>query len=179
MKILKSIYLLPTLAFIAVVGFFAVNIVNAEVTATKGTPLVEWQHYKFFATSSTDVARSTTTDAVSTTISSFFDSNGRKVTGYAVIAGAQKATFYFGRTVHGIGKSEFSLEVSPDGTDWYDFNRLIVEDGSDTATTTYTITSTSTDVVSMDLDNHTFNFVRCVVDVTTDGTNTCEVSIEY
>lgn len=119
----------------------------------------------------------TTTSATSTTASNRGDRTVR-------LDGANKATFYFSRGDAGgagnTGSSKFEVEVSPDGSDWYDFNRLYLTDTSKTATSTVWITAaTSTVVASMDLLDNTFHFARCQVAEVTDGEHTCTASIEY
>lgn len=175
--------------FFAAVGAFLTLFVlfsgtaGADVQSDDPTPLTGQVYYKFFATSTTDTLVATTTSAVSTDVDNWFDANGRLDTGALSIAGAEKVTFYFGRSAgegSNQGYSQFSLEVTPDGTNWYDFDRLIIEDGSDTATTSYTISAaTTTAQVSMDLTYHAFKQVRCVVTEVTDGQHTCAATVEF
>lgn len=156
--------------------------VSAEITKQETAPVDEVVNYRFFATSTTDVQLATTTSATSTNITPYFDANGKLDSGFADLRGAEKATFYFGRAFSGgnAGNTRFEIEVSNDGTNWYDFNKLRGADISSTATTTYTIVASTTTVpVSLDLTYDTFNFARCIVVETTDGKHTCAVTIEY
>lgn len=117
----------------------------------------------------------TTTSAYSTDISA----GG----GYAVIAGAKKVEFYFtrgGATGPNTGKSVFSVEVTPDGANWYSFNKLVGSDVSATATSTVSIVAaTSTVTVGMNIDHDAFYAARCRVVETTDGEHTCKVQVEF
>lgn len=126
----------------------------------------------------------TTTTAISTSVDTTFDASGRRDDGTLNVAGAEKVTFYFGRgdtTGQGnTGLTVFDVDVSPDGTNWYDFNHLIANDVSNTATTTVTINAaTSTVIYSMDLQYDAFKFVRCTATETTDGEHTCQATVEY
>lgn len=126
----------------------------------------------------------TTTTGNSTGITPAFDASGRYDDGSLGIAGASKVTLYFQRgdtTGQGnTGKSVFDIDVTPDGTNWYDFNKLIGNDISSTATTTVTISAaTSTVVYSMDLSKETYKAIRCNVTETTDGEHTCKGYVEY
>lgn len=156
--------------------------VQAEITRQEAVQVDSVTTYRFFATSTTDVQLATTTSATSTNITPYFDVNGKLDSGFADIRGAEKVTFYFGRAYNGgnAGTSRFEVEVSEDGTTWYDFNKLRGADISSTATTTYSIVASTTTVpVSLDLTYDTFNFVRCIVVETTDGKHTCSATIEY
>ena len=174
---LRHVFMFAALGAAFVLAMYA----SANITQDTPTPLTGQVYYKFFATSTTDTAISTTTSAVSTDIDDWFDSNGKLDTGALSIAGAEKVTFYFGRTVNSSGgNSKFEVEVTPDGTTWYDFDRLLIEDGSNTATTSYTIVNATTTVeVSLDLTYHAFKQARCVVTETTDGTHTCAATVEF
>lgn len=143
-----------------------------------------YRNYSFFASSTDNGVNATTTSATSSNIIPYFDAQGRYDDGTLAIAGAKKVTFYFSRGdtsgAGNTGRSVFSVEVSPDGTTWYDFDRLIGDDLSATATSSVTINAaTSTFVGSMDLTYHNFLKARCVVVETTDGEHTCRATAEY
>lgn len=141
------------------------------------------RNYEFFASTTAPSTVATTTSATSTNIVAFFDTAGRKDNGYFVIAGAEEVTFYFSRggaTSANTGVSRFEVEVSDDGTNWYDFNKLVLNDVSGTGTTTASIVAaTSTTIASMDLSNHAFYAVRCIVVETTDGEHRCRATAEF
>lgn len=103
-------------------------------------------------------------------------------TGTLRIAGAKKVNAYFSRAYGGgnSGSSLFTIEVTPDGDNWYAFNKLLGSDVSSTATSSVTIAAATTTVmVAMDLDHDAFYALRCKVVETTDGTHTCAVTAEY
>lgn len=131
-----------------------------------GNNLKETQQFHFFT--------ATTTSAISTA------GEG----GALNITGASKVTFVFYRDGGGgphAGTTRFEIEVatSTDGT-WYDFNRLLLNDVSATATSTVTIAlATTSQIASMDLTNHAFNFVRCVAVEVTDGSHSCWGTAEF
>jgi hypothetical protein len=155
---------------------------SAEITKQEEVPIDSIVNYRFFATSTTDVQLATTTSATSTSITPYFDVNGKLDTGMLDMRGAEKVTFYFGRETSGgnAGTSRFEIEVSDDGTNWFNFNKLKGPDISSTATTTYSISaSTSTVPISLDLTYDTFNFARCIVVETTDGKHFCRATVEY
>lgn len=139
---------------------------NVALQLTTPTPN-SYQFENFFT--------ATTTSATSTNITG----GG----GYLPIAGAKHVTFYFSRGgaySANTGSSKFEVEVTPDGTNWYDFSRLYLMDTSKTATSTVWITAaTSTVVASMDLDNQTFFGVRCQVVEITDGEHTCKAAVDF
>ncbi len=124
----------------------------------------------------TTLLNATTTTATSTTQ----DTNK-----FVRIAGAKKVDLYFSRAwgAGNSGSSRFSVQVTPDGDNWYDFNKLVQNSATSTVPTTLgsvTISAaTSTTVVSMDLQYDAFYAVRCVVWETTDGTHSCDVTAEY
>lgn len=171
-------------ALALVVGVFALatSLVRAQITSQDTLGLSgEVTNYTFFATSTTDTTLATTTSATSTDIATYVDANGKMDSGKVDIRGAKKVTFYFSRAYGGgnAGNSKFELEVSPDGSTWYDFNKLKLGDISSTATSTVTISAaTSTTVASMDLTYDTYKFVRLIVNETTDGTHSAKVTVE-
>ena len=105
------------------------------------------------------------------------------------IAGAKKVDFYFSRgNVVGLntGTSTFRVQVSPDGTNWYDFWKLAP--ATSTASTLGNVAhlgyidikaATSTVYAPMDLTKDAFNYVRCIVQEGVDGDHTCRAYAEY
>lgn len=157
---------------ISSVVIFTANLAYGKITRDITTqPAGRFQDHSFF--------QATTTTATSTNLSVPADGAFR-------IAGAKKVTFYFSRggtTGANTGTSRFELEVSPDGTNWYDFNRMMVDNTATstawTSTSTAITAATSTVIVSMDLFRNTFYAVRCIVYETTDGEHTCKATAEF
>ena len=185
--------LLSAIGVVALVFGFSQGVFGGYISndVPSGTPQ-SYQHYEFFAsttlTTVTPTVFATSTTATSTNITGFYDNLGRYNDGKFKIAGAKKVSVYFDRTtdpaVGNAGSSRFRVQVSPNGTDWYDWNKLVVN----AATTTANITSlnavtisaaTSTDIVGLDLSANTFRFMRCIVLETTDGTHRCSASAEW
>lgn len=126
----------------------------------------------------------TTTTAVSTNVEQSIGSFGEIDNGYLDITGADRVTFYFSRGdtsgQGNTGSSVFDVDVSYDGTNWHDFNRLVANDTSATATsTTEALTGTTTVIYSMDLSENAFKAVRCSVTEVTDGEHTCIASASW
>ena|SRR3990167_1368422 len=103
---------------------------------TKDDPVESnrFQNYTFFATSTNQVVTgqvlryATTTAASSTNITAWIDDSNRLDRGYFVVKGAKRITAYFG---HGAATNTsnsqgiYTIETSPNGTDWYAFGKLI------------------------------------------------------
>ena len=140
---------------------------QAEVNFSSETQTQNYQTFNFLS--------ATTTTATSTNLTG----GG----GYFKIAGAKKVSFYFSRggaNGANTGSSKFEVEVSPDGTNWYDFNRLMLPNTTQTASSTLWITAaTSTVIANMDLDYGTFYGTRCQVVEVTDGEHTCTAAAEF
>src|SRR5262245_10072309 len=104
----------PFVIFVAaVLAIFAVSAyrVYAEVAFSINAEPGSYLTFSFF--------NATTTNATST--------NGAG--GYFKIAGAKNVELYFSRggaTGPNTGSSRFSIQVSPDGSSWYDYNDLLV-----------------------------------------------------
>lgn len=157
------------LCILAVACVYAVS-ARADVNFTDQTQTANYQNFSFF--------NATTTTATSTNLSG----GG----GYFKIAGAKKVELYFSRggaTGPNTGSTLFKVQVTPDGTNWYDFNKL--EQNLATSTTATKVASvsiaaaTSTTVTSMDLRTDAFYGVRCIAVETTDGEHTCAASAEF
>jgi len=142
--------------------------IAGEVTFNRETQTDNYQVYSFFS--------ATTTSATSTNLTG----GG----GYLTIAGAKAVTFYFSRggaTGPNSGSTRFEVEVTPDGTNWYDFNQLQENAATTTKTyyETYTLAGTTTAVTSMSLVDHTFLGARCIAIETTDGDHTCSAAVTF
>ncbi len=142
-------------------------------------------HYQFFATTSPQVTFATTTliTATSTSITSWLDSAGRRDNGYFVVAGAEAATLYFSRSA-GLGSNNgstvFDFQVSDDGTNWYDYDKILMTNTGATTTPTYTISAaTTTTVVNVDLREKAFYAIRCIILNVTDGAASCKATARY
>lgn len=149
--------------------------------------------YTFFSTSTTQTSFSTSTNATSTEIEAYTNSNGRIVDGKFVVAGAKRVLMYFGRgDVNGTGNagtSNFRVQISPDGTNWHDYNRLIITgtttrsgitDGNTAILPSVDITNaTSTVTAALDMVNHAIYAIRCIVLETTDGDHSCRASADW
>lgn len=192
MKTLKNIYpvLLIGLGFLLGAYFFISQVVFGNVSTASNTPVPSIETYTFFATSTAQTFFATTTSAVSTAITPWTDSNGRIDNGYFVVAGAKDVTVYFGRgDTHAgggnTGTSVFTIEVSPNGTDWTAYPQLEKATTTPTTADTYfarsansTITAaTTTDIYK--LSKNGWYAIRCRVVETTDGEHSCKATATY
>ena len=185
-------------ASVLLVGL-AILIVYSRLTLgsiTKDDPVEtnRFQNYTFFATSTNQVVSNgllnyatSTASATSTSINSYTDSSGRVDNGYFVVKGAKRVEVYFGRGTASStnnGSSFFFVQTSPNGTDWYNFGKLILA-----STTNQTLlsngnisVSTSTIQASLNLDFDSVYAIRCIVTqsaLLVDGTNTCSASADW
>ena len=166
-------------------GFLFYGSVFGEVSKDMQTPSAVYQNYNFFASTTSQTNYATTTSATSTNITPYWTTDGRKDNGYLVIAGAEKVTFYFQRGdtsgQGNSGSSTFKVQVSNDGTNWYDYGNLnSATSSSPTALSQYVISAaTSTVPLSLDLTNDSFYAVRCIVVETTDGEHSCRASASW
>ena len=174
-----TLILALVVAAIALIAFTA-TITFGNVTTTNAT-VAQTEKYVFFSTSTDQTVFSTTSTALSTSITSWFDANGRKDNGYFVIDGAERVTFYFdrgGAFGPNTGSTAFDVDVSYDGVTWYDYGYL----KSATSSATYasvSLVGTSTSIVSLDLVSNHFYAVRCNVTETTDGNHACKAHADY
>jgi len=159
---------------VLIVGVLAISTidfksVSGNVTGNQPAPVSTFQTFTFFATSTYAYTGSTatTTTATSTNITSWFDSNGKKDSGYFVVAGAKKVQMYFtydGSTTTPTGTAGFRVQGSPNGSDWYNFQKLVLS----TSTTKTTVSeifmtgATTTVPVSLDLTDDTWFAIRCL-----------------
>lgn len=133
----------------------------------------------------TTLLSATTTSATSTDDTSL---NGY---GYAVITGSKKVTALFthgGVATTSSGGETYRLQVSPDGTNWYDYNDLrlnTVTPGNSVlahvGTTTISVATSTTIAVMQSLG---FYAVRCLEVETSpllgvDGEHTCKIYAEF
>lgn len=177
-SLITSVRVIVAFAIAAAVALTG-TLTFGNVTATNAT-VPQTEKYVFFATSTNQTILSTSTTAVSTSITPWFDANGRKDNGYFVIDGAERVTFYFGREgkFGNEGSSAFDVDVSYDGVTWHDYAYL----KSATSSNTYasvSIVGTTTSVVSLDLVSNHFYAVRCNVTETTDGEHFCKAHADY
>jgi len=165
---MKAIIYALTIAFLGIFAYmFVAPLFSATTLKLPTQTAYTYQNFSFFS--------ATTTSATSTTLT---DGGG-----YFQIAGAKHVTFYMSRggsTGANTGRSRFEVEVTPDGTNWYDYNKLIQNDAAQTGTTTVTISAaTSTTITTMDVLKDTFYAVRCIVVETTDGDHTCTATADF
>lgn len=170
----------------AAVVIASIGIANAYMKVDSSVPFQRFQNYDFFVSSSTNTTlNSTTTSATSTSIGivPYFDSLGRLDKGYMNINGARNVTFYFGTVGSSTQSTVFSVQVSPDGTNWYNFNKLVQNVASTTnpgaTISSQTVASTTVTIDSMDLRYDTFQAVRCIAVVTNAATSTCNASAAF
>lgn len=154
---------------------------NDAPTVTGGT----FRTYEFFASTTEPTTVATTTSATSTNIIAFTDTSGRVDNGYFVVAGAKKVTLFFSRgdtTGQGnSGSSDFRIQVSDDGSNWYNYNGLATSSIATLVRTASTTISaaTSTSIYSMDIAHGAFYAIRCIVVEVTDGEHRCRALAEF
>lgn len=158
------------LAVALTLGVIGAVIAHGEVNFSEATQTSNYQTFSFL--------NATSTTATSTNITG----GG----GYFKILGAKKVGLYFSRawdSTGNAGSTNFKVQVSPDGNNWYDFNKLIQNAATGTvATTLSSVTisaATSTTIVSLDLSSNPFYAVRCIAVRTTDGAATCTGAAEF
>lgn len=179
----------------------SLNFAFGNVTSTEGAPLLKsFENYTFFATSTasenlalfSDVY-ATSTNATSTNITSWFDSKGRKDNGYFIVAGAKNVQFYFGRggttTSATTATVKYTVQLSPDGTNWFDFPKIVTASSTkNTQGQMFITTSTTTNSVSLDIQDDSLYAVRCIATYigvsnyngnSVDGKNFCSATATY
>lgn len=161
------------------------GISNDSPTVTNST----FRTYNFFVSSTTPFAAlATTTSATSTNILPYADTAGRIDNGYMVISGAKSVSFFFGRggTIQpNTGSTRYRVQVSPDGSTWYDYANL--RKATTTVTTSdlnYSFVSSATIVAATTTDVYQMGYlgwyaVRCIALETTDGEHQCSAYVEY
>jgi len=135
----------------------------------------ELQTYSFFS--------ATTTSATSTNLSA----GG----GFLTVSGAKKIDFYFthgGTATTSTATSTFSVQFTPDGTNWYDYSKLVTSTSSAVVATVPIVGATSTVIANIStILTDTFYGLRCIaLEGTTgraggsgDGEHTCTAQAEF
>jgi hypothetical protein len=158
-----------------------VGSVRGLITNDQGSGSNNFTAHTFFATTTGQTIYSTTTTAFSTSIIGYNDSNGRIDSGKILIAGARNVEWYFGRAgVNGNqGTSVFTVEVSPDGTNWYSFGKLQQSTSTTFQASAIITAATTTLTFGMNLDYDNFLYARCKVTETTDGEHSCSATVQF
>lgn len=188
-KALKILGGVAVCAYI-LMGIVAIGIHQTQANVTRNDPAAvnNFQEYTFFATSTNQSGFATTTSATSTNITPWFDTNGRKDNGYFVVAGAKAVSVFFSRdagTGSNNGSTAFNVQVSYDGSNWVDYNKLVsnvTNSNSQTLTRVANVTitaATTTTMVGVDVQNDAIYAIRCIVVETTDGSHSCKATARY
>ncbi len=171
-----------------------VFVARADVTTFTTSSKDEFRTYDFFASSTNQRVvngvpfYATTTTATSTNIAAWTNSLGQIDKGYFVIAGAEDVLFYFTRGdqtgVGNSGSTRFSVQVSPDGTNWFDYAELGQITTSNTADGYFTRVGTTTLPAGTStqmwiMDDLNYYAVRCIVVKVTDGEGSCKASANW
>lgn len=164
---------------------------GANVTTQQSSTLGQYKEYTFFATSTVQVVLATTTNATSTNITPWFDTNGERDAGYFVVAGAKQVSFHFirgdklggGNTGSTNFRVQYTTKSSPTESDWFYYNKLVQNLATSTAITTLSsITAsagTSTTFASLQVDADAVYAVRCIAIETTDGSHECAATAAW
>jgi hypothetical protein len=174
---MKANYKIIIGAFTALVSILLVGVSYAGLQARirYADNMGYAQNYTFFT--------ATTTTATSTNYSDGNDS------GLFIIAGAKKVEFYFthgGSATSSTGTSTFSVQVSPDGLNWFAYPKLVT--GTSSAVIAQVQIQGATSTVNANLSTiltDAFYAVRCIVNEGTntgasgDGEHTCKAYAEY
>ena len=104
--------------------------------------------------------------------------------GVVKVAGAKKVMVFFSRggaTGPNTGNTRFKIQGTPDGTNWYDYSKLVLATSTSETTQSVVNIAASTSTVAASLKNQfdTWQLIRCVVVETTDGDHQCLVYVEY
>lgn len=94
---------------------------------------------------------------------------------------AQAVVFEFKRANHGSGQSDFKVDVSTDGTNWVQYNKLIKMQTNTNGETlvrsgTVNFSGNGTEIYTMSPED-AFAYVRVYVTETADGTHTARITI--
>lgn len=100
------------------------------------------------------------------------------------IEGAKKVTFLFKRADHTAGSSTFTVTGSIDGSTYVALNKLISNVTNTNAQTktrvaSVALSSNTSALYSLDLENDTYTDIKITVTEVTDGTHTAKMLIEY
>jgi hypothetical protein len=165
-------YFIPVgIVLLGVLAWATFSLASVSFT-TPTQPVNTYKNFTFFTATTTTATSTNTTDGG----------------GYFVVAGAKKIVVYFthgGTATTSTTGQTFKVQSTRDGTNWDDLSRLLGQDVSATATSTYAIQgATSTVVVAIDITNKTFYAIRCVSAefagaLATDGEATCIGSAEF
>ncbi len=168
---LRNVIILLGIMLVGVLGYGLIALGSVTFT-TPTQPLNTYKNFTFFS--------ATTTTATSTNTS---DGGG-----YLVTSGAKRVVMYFthgGVATTSTTGAKFTIQTSPDGLNWNNYNTLVGPDVSQTATSSYTIqAATSTAVVPVDITKSTYYAIRCIsteiaAPAGTDGESTCAASVEF
>ncbi len=199
MTLQKNTILRFALAALVLIACAALLILNASrahgaLTKDEQSLVNTYRTYEFFQSSTTAgvlnsvVATGTVGTALSNGFTSFNDPQGQLNTGVMDIRGAKKVSLFFTRGgafgAANLGTTTFSVEVTPDGTNWYAFNKLVqatstsvsnsaVQSSVLIGATTPGNAATSTGRFSMDLSTEGFQGLRCKAVTTVDGAASC------
>lgn len=103
--------------------------------------------------------------------------------GEFVVAGAKKITLYFKRSNHVAGQSVFDVDVSGDGDNYLDYNKLITNVANTnvqqkTRATNVTLAADGMAMATIDPDDAIYSILVNVTE-TTDGTHEAWAVVEY
>lgn len=176
MRISTSTKVLGALALL-LATVFCLFLFAARTTAEVSfkVPAPETNGYRFF-----NFFTATTTNATSTNTS---DGGG-----YFVINNAKNVVMYFSRggaTSANTGTSTFNVQVSPNGSNWYDYRDLRAIGSEINASAAYDTRTGSSSIEAATstkmytLDAKGFYAIRCIVVETIDGEHTCKAAAEF
>ena len=99
------------------------------------------------------------------------------------ISGANKVTLQFIRADHSSGSSAFTVFVSVDGINFVQFNKLVdnvanTNEQNKTRVASSSLSSNTSKVYDMDLENSIYQAMYVVATETTDGTHSAIAMIE-
>ena len=97
---------------------------------------------------------------------------------------AEKVTLLFTRANHSAGSSAFTVTGSIDGTTYVALNTLIdnvtnTNGQTLTRVASSTLSSNTSKIYALDLEQFGYEFIKVTVTETTDGTHSCSVLVEY
>lgn len=104
---------------------------------------------------------------ISATTTSATTTQSSDGSGYAIVSNAKKVIFYFthgGTATTSTGGAVFTVQSSPDGVTWNNYNKLIQGDVSSTASSSITVQgATTTAQASANLVNDTYYAFRVII----------------
>lgn len=192
---MKFVALAGVVLFLGLILISRTSHVSGLITAdTPGVTPNLYRLQEMLASTTAPSVVATSTNATSTNINAYFDSSGRLDNGAMVIAGAKKVTLYFTRggafAAANTGTSTYFIQVSRDGTNWTNFNKLVaatsttISNANELQNVTIGATvpgnvATTTQVYSMDLTNEAYFSMRCIVTILVDGASSCSAFAQY